>query len=126
MSTPGVGPQGKSARKARQPVAETYPQVFQPTTSYEQVVPYNQAGPPAGWHPDPQSPGIMRYWDGWQWTEHRSAVTPQATAVVYNNVQVRGGGDGGRILLHIVLIFLTCGIWIPFAIIIEIINAASK
>ncbi len=111
---------------ARQPASETYPQVFQPAGNYEQVVPYVQAGPPAGWHPDPHSPGILRYWDGWQWTEHRSAVTPQATAVVYNNVRVSGGGDGGRILLHLVLIFLTCGIWIPFAIIIEIINAASK
>ncbi|WP_237163079.1 DUF2510 domain-containing protein [Mycolicibacterium mucogenicum] len=110
---------------ARPPAAETYPQVLQPA-SYEQVMPYTQSAPPAGWHPDPHSPGILRYWDGWQWTEHRSAVTPQATAVVYNNVQVRGGGDGGRILLHLVLIFLTCGIWIPFAIIIEIAYAVSK
>lgn len=101
--------------------SEAYPQVFRPAGNFEQVVPYVQTGPPAGWHPDPHSPGIMRYWDGWQWTEHRAAVTPQATAVVYNNVKV-SGGDGGRILLHIVLIFLTCGIWIPFA----IINAASK
>jgi len=111
---------------ARQPASEAFPQVFQPVGNYDQVVPYVQTGPPAGWHPDPHSPGILRYWDGWQWTEHRSAVTPQATAVVYNNVRVSGGGDGGRILLHIVLIFLTCGIWLPIAIIIEIINAASK
>ena len=26
---------------------------------------------PAGWYPDPQSPG-QRYWDGVQWTEHRT------------------------------------------------------
>lgn len=26
---------------------------------------------PAGWFPDPESPGKMRYWDGSAWTEHR-------------------------------------------------------
>lgn len=103
--------------------AQPFPEVIQPATQHYPT-PMQQASPPA-WHPDPQSPGIMRYWDGYQWTEHRAAVTPQAAAVVYNNVHT-GGGDGGRILLHIVLIFLTCGIWIPIAILIEIINAASK
>lgn len=27
---------------------------------------------PAGWHPDPQTPGQQRYWDGHAWTEHTS------------------------------------------------------
>ncbi len=25
-----------------------------------------------GWHPDPEDPAQVRYWDGAQWTEHRS------------------------------------------------------
>lgn len=29
---------------------------------------------PANWYPDPQQPGMVRYWDGAQWTEH---VQPQ-------------------------------------------------
>jgi hypothetical protein len=33
---------------------------------------------PAGWHPDPEHPGFLRYWDGTQWTDHRTAA-PAAT-----------------------------------------------
>ena len=37
---------------------------------------------PAGWFPDPENPGQQRYFDGTQWTEHRSpsAVMPQSPA----------------------------------------------
>lgn len=27
--------------------------------------------PPAAWHPDPDDPSQLRYWDGAKWTEHR-------------------------------------------------------
>ncbi|MDI9933151.1 DUF2510 domain-containing protein [Rhodococcus sp. IEGM 1354] len=31
--------------------------------------------PPPGWHPDPSEPGLIRYWDGTQWTEHTQPAT---------------------------------------------------
>ncbi|OZF05099.1 DUF2510 domain-containing protein [Rhodococcus sp. 15-2388-1-1a] len=31
--------------------------------------------PAPGWHPDPSEPGLIRYWDGTQWTEHTQPVT---------------------------------------------------
>ena len=34
---------------------------------------------PAGWFVDPQDPTQFRYWDGAQWTEHRSPRGPSST-----------------------------------------------
>ncbi|MFF2026540.1 DUF2510 domain-containing protein [Streptomyces sp. NPDC058171] len=41
---------------------------------------------PAGWHPDPTDPNLIRYWDGTQWTadvqqKPPPAPTPVAVAV---------------------------------------------
>jgi uncharacterized Tic20 family protein len=36
--------------------------------------------PAPGWYPDPEAAGGQRYWDGTQWTEHRSAPAPVAPA----------------------------------------------
>jgi hypothetical protein len=79
----------------------------------------------ANWYPDPTNAGIFRYWDGAQWTEHRQAATPLATATVVNNVSVRGGGDS-LVGLHIVLTILTCGAWLPIWLLIEIIRAIAR
>ena len=38
-------------------------------------------GTPAGWYPDPSHPGVQRYWDGTQWTEH----TNPSAAMAYGN-----------------------------------------
>lgn len=31
---------------------------------------------PAGWYPDPQTPGMNRYWDGLAWTATTAPATP--------------------------------------------------
>ena len=28
--------------------------------------------PPAGWHPDPDDPQLLRWWNGSRWTDHTS------------------------------------------------------
>jgi len=37
---------------------------------------------PPGWHDDPEDPQQYRYWDGSQWTEHRSPRSATPTAAV--------------------------------------------
>jgi hypothetical protein len=37
----------------------------------------DQSTPGAGWYPDPVIPGLLRFWDGNQWTEH--TMTPGLT-----------------------------------------------
>ena len=79
---------------------------------------------PANWYPDPYAPGLLRYWDGMRWTEHRQAVAPAATATVFNNVSVQGGGSD--VALHLILTVLTCGLWLPVWLLIELIKAISR
>ena len=38
-----------------------------------------KALPPSGWYPDPEDAPQMRYWDGSQWTEHRTQPDPQTS-----------------------------------------------
>lgn len=50
---------------------------------------------PADWYPDPQQPGLLRYWDGQRWTEHTAAAQgqpPSAGPVA----GAAGAGSGGQ------------------------------
>ena len=42
-------------------------------------------GAAPGWHADPGQPGMLRWWDGAQWTEYRAPAAP----IAYG-----GGTDG--------------------------------
>lgn len=101
---------------------------------------------PAGWYPDPENErgfrygGIpsMRYFDGAGWTEHRAPMqrpqqrqpNSQQPIFVQQNViappYVVNTGGSSLIGLHLVMTIFTCGIWLPFWVLIEIVNAANK
>jgi hypothetical protein len=101
---------------------------------------------PAGWYPDPQNTSgyryggapSLRYFDGEQWTEHRAPMQrsqqrqpyPQQPIYVQQNVVappvVVNGGSSSMAGLHLLLTLLTCGLWLPVWIIIEIVQASSK
>ncbi|MET0757080.1 MAG: DUF2510 domain-containing protein [Mycobacterium sp.] len=36
------------------------------------------SSPAPGWYPDPQVAGMVRYWDGGQWTSHTTGQAPAA------------------------------------------------
>lgn len=40
----------------------------------------NELSTPAGWYPDAEIPGGQRYWDGSQWTEHRTPPPAESAA----------------------------------------------
>lgn len=51
---------------------------------------------PAGWYPDPENVGQQRYWDGQQWTEHR---TPPPKGGLSTAAKVLIGGAVGLLIL---------------------------
>lgn len=52
---------------------------------------------PAGWFPDPEVPGQLRYWDGGVWTEHRAPVQrPQQPQAYATHVATTSTGDNQK------------------------------
>jgi hypothetical protein len=45
----------------------------------------------AGWYDDPEQPGVLRWWDGEQWTDHRRPVEEAPTPT----------SPGGDVLVHV-------------------------
>lgn len=102
-----------------------------PTAPYTPTTSLPNPSAPAGWYPDPVSPGILRYHDGFSWTDYRRPAAPQQVqqpqviyvapqSYVQSNVVVqRAGVNHG---LHLVLTILTCGMWLPVWILLIIVT----
>lgn len=49
---------------------------------------------PAGWYPDPDDSSQQRYWDGSQWTDHRTPATPTTSPWGQPQGQAQGQAPG--------------------------------
>lgn len=59
--------------------------------------------PPAGWYPDPHTPGRTRWWDGAQWSEYLADTGSGAPAAI--NVAPKRRTTGARIAIIILSVF---------------------
>lgn len=69
-----------------------------------------------GWYPDAQ--GLIRWWDGTQWTAHvqqHQAATLPPTVIVHQD-----RGKPVNHVLHAVLTVCTAGLWLPVWLIVAI------
>lgn len=63
--------------------------------------------PGPGWLDDPTSPGIVRWWDGTKWTDHRQAKFAPAPGVVVNQRKAYKTSHG----FHLLMTIFTLGLW---------------
>lgn len=149
LFTPQESPVPNPASELGRPAPRNYDELI--ARIGEESTPAPKAPPPpptvpAGWYPDPENTGgyryggapSLRYFDGEQWTEHRAPMQrsqqrqPYAQQPIYvqQNVVappvVVNGGSSSMAGLHLLLTILTCGLWLPVWIIIEIVQASSK
>jgi len=66
---------------------------------------------PAGWYP---LEGEMRYWDGWQWTQHYQERSPHLSP--YLGVATDARTNGVEVAFAWVLTIVTLGYFLPWAV----------
>ena len=93
---------------------------------------------PAGWFDDQQNPGMLRYWDGQAWTDHRAPrPAPQPQAPVYQAPVERVAAPAQVVVeqrrvyktshaFHLIMSIVTIGLWIPVWIVVGLMNAARN
>lgn len=80
--------------------------------------------PSPGWYPDPSGQHGHRYHDGRRWTEHFAPTPPAAPAPAVAVAVSAGGGPNHA--LHLILTFLSCGLWLPIWILVAIFGGGSS
>jgi hypothetical protein len=81
--------------------------------------------PTPGWYPDPSGAYGLRFFDGAQWTAHFAPHPPAAPAVAVAVANGGGGGGASVHVLHAVLTFFSCGLWLPIWIVFIVIDVVS-
>jgi hypothetical protein len=64
----------------------------------------------AGWYED--GTGSPRWWDGYQWTEHRR-LAPSIVSTINPQPHHVSGLTTGQNIMHAILTVITLGIWAP-------------
>ena len=71
---------------------------------------------PAGWYPDPENPGQLRYWDGARWTEDRTPVPSAQTEEPLGQTTTSEGEAPAKrrlpVWLIVVLTLITAGLFL--------------
>lgn len=62
---------------------------------------------PADWYPDPDSVGILRFWDGEAWTERRKPAPAPAQSPSGDRVE----DMAGVLLLALVFVLIVAAMW---------------
>src|SRR5690606_27900265 len=66
--------------------------------------------PAPGWYDDVSAPGVLRWWDGNQWSEQRMAKASTVPTVVVNQRKTYKTSHG----FHLIMTILTAGLWAIF------------
>lgn len=76
----------------------------------------------AGWFDDPDSPGVLRWWDGSAWSEHRA---PKVSSAPVQQVIVSGYRKSYKTShgFHLIMSVCTLGMWLPVWLVVGIYNA---
>lgn len=75
-------------------------------------------GPPPSWHPDPEDPHSLRWWDGQRWTDHRTPRTSPAYGTPEHQAYLRAHASeksSGLAILFTVLWAGTGHLYLGFA-----------
>jgi len=62
--------------------------------------------PGAGWHPNPENPRELRYWDGNEWTDHTAPLSSEKTGSSAGKVILWVLGAGALLLAMVVIVVI--------------------